>query len=118
MAYLTQLAMWTLLREILQEVKKMSGSLDGLTTQIASTDSVIASAVTMIQGFAAQLAAAGTDPTKLAALQSDLQSHTQALADAGAANTPAAQPSAPASTPLASAPAPDAPPAAPATPAA
>ena len=116
MAYLTQLAMWTLLREILQEVKKMSGSLDGLTTQIASTDSVIASAVTMIQGFAAQLAAAGTDPTKLAALQSDLQSHTQALADAVAANTPAAQPSAPASTPPASAPAstPDAPPAAPA----
>jgi len=63
-AYLTQLAMWTLLREIHQEIKKMSGTLDGLTTQVASTDTVMASAVTLLQGLSAQLAAAGTDPLR------------------------------------------------------
>ena len=79
----------------------MSGTLDGLTTQVASTDTVMASAVTLLQGLSAQLAAAGTDPAKLAALQSDLQSHTQSLADAVAANTPASAPAATATPPAA-----------------
>lgn len=91
-----------------QGVSKMSTELDALTAQVAQNTSVEASAVTLIQGLAAQLAAAGTDPAKLSALQSQLNTSATALAAAITANTPAA-PAAP-STP---APAPAAPPAAP-----
>jgi hypothetical protein len=69
-----------------------------LTAAIASNTTVIGSALTLINGFAAQLAAAGTDPTKLADLAASLKTSDDALAAAVAANTPAAsQPSGPAS---------------------
>ena len=54
----------------------------------ANTD-VEASAVTLIQGIAQQLADAGTDPAKLQALQTQLQTSAEALAAAVTANTPA-----------------------------
>jgi len=73
----------------------MSAAMDALTAQVAQNTSVISSALTLIQGFAAQLAAAGTDPAALAALQASLQQSDDALAAAVAANTPAAPPATP-----------------------
>lgn len=73
-----------------QMEKNIMAAIDDLQADVAAEDTVIDSAVTLIQGFAAQLAAAGTDPTKLAALRSDIQTRTQSLAQAVAANTPAA----------------------------
>ena len=63
-------------------------ALDDLTAQVAANTTVIGSALTLIKGFSAQLAAAGTDPAKLAALQASLKTSDDALAAAVAANTP------------------------------
>lgn len=70
----------------------MSAELDALTGQVAQNTTVEASAVTLIQGLAAQIAAAGTDPAKLTALTTSLNTSATALAAAIAANTPAAPP--------------------------
>lgn len=61
-----------------------------LTAQVAKNTTVIGSAMTLIQGFKAQLAAAGTDPVALAALQQSLSDSDDQLAAAVAQNTPAA----------------------------
>jgi len=73
----------------------MSAQLDALKAQVAQNTSIEESAVTLIKGLAAQLAAAGTDPAALADLQAQLQTSANDLAAAVAANTQAA-PAAPA----------------------
>jgi len=75
--------------------------LTSLTTQVAQNTTVEGSAVVLIQGLAAQLAAAGTDPAKLADLQAQLNTSATALAAAVAANTPAGSPVAPVPAPAA-----------------
>lgn len=94
------------------EVAKMSATVDSLTTEIAALTQAVAdeqaveaSAVTLINGFAAQLAAAvaaaqaqGATPDQLAALNAlvgQIGTSSQALAAAVAANTPAAPPATP-----------------------
>jgi hypothetical protein len=72
----------------------MSVALDNLTAQVAQNTTIEASAITLIQGLAAQIAAAGTDPAALAALQASLNASATSLAAAIAANTPAAPPAA------------------------
>jgi ABC-type uncharacterized transport system YnjBCD substrate-binding protein len=67
-------------------------ALDDLTTQVASNTSVEQSAIVLIQGLAAQIAATANDPAKLAALTAQLNSSATALAAAITANTPAAPP--------------------------
>lgn len=74
-------------------------SLDALTAAVAAETSVNASAIALINGFAAQLAAAGTDPAALAALASQVTANASALAAAVSANTPAAAPPAAPTTP-------------------
>jgi hypothetical protein len=69
-------------------------ALDALTAQVAANTTVEGSALTLIQGLAAQLAAAGSNPTALAALQTQLKTSADALAAAVAANTPATAPTA------------------------
>jgi len=64
--------------------------LDTLTDQVAATTTAEQSAVVLLNGLAAALAAAGTDPVKLQALQDSLKTNTDALADAVVKNTPAA----------------------------
>ncbi len=64
--------------------------LDALQAQVEAQTTVEQSAVTLIQGLAAQIAAAGTDPAKLAALTQQLKTSADALAAAVSANTPAA----------------------------
>jgi hypothetical protein len=76
------------------EVKSMSVQLDALTAQVAATNTVAASAVTLIQGLSAQLAAAiAAQPTDdgaaLASLSSALSTQSTQLAAAITANTPA-----------------------------
>jgi len=75
--------------QILEIVRKEMASLDALSTQVQANTDVEASAVTLIQGIAAQLAAAGTDPAKLQALQDQLKNSADSLAAAVVANTPA-----------------------------
>lgn len=65
----------------------MSKAFDDLAAVVAAEHTVIASAVALINGFAAKLAEAGTDPVKLAALQADIKADSDALAAAVAANT-------------------------------
>jgi len=64
--------------------------LDTLTDQVAATTTAEQSAIVLLNGLAAALAAAGTDPVKLQALQDSLKTNTDALADAVVKNTPAA----------------------------
>ena len=70
--------------------------LDALTAQVAQNTSLEQSAITLIQGLAAQLQAAAGDPVQVQALASQLQTSASALAAAITANTPATP--APAST--------------------
>ncbi len=78
----------------LQGTKAMS-ALDDLTTQVAANTTVEQSAVTLIQGIAAQLAASATDATKVAALSAQLKASADSLSAAIVANTPAAPPATP-----------------------
>ena len=64
--------------------------LTALTAQVTQNTSVEESAVTLINGLAAQITAAGTDPVALAALAAQLNTSATDLAKAIAANTPAA----------------------------
>lgn len=65
-------------------------ALEQLQADVTAEDTVIGSAITLLNGLYAQLQAAGTDPVALAALSTDIQAKTQALAAAVTANTPAA----------------------------
>lgn len=73
---------------ILEEIQLMSTQLDALTAQVTANDNLLASAVQLIDGIAAAIAAAGTDPVKLTALTTSLTSEDTALATAILANTP------------------------------
>ena len=72
--------------------ENIMAAIDDLQAAVAAEDTVIDSAITLIQGIPALIAAAGVDPAKLAALQSDITTKSSALAAAVAANTPAATP--------------------------
>lgn len=80
-------------RRILVALKQMEtrimAILDDLKASVAAEDTAIASAITLLQGLSAALAAAGTDPVALAALKTDIDAQTSALAAAVTANTPA-----------------------------
>jgi peptidoglycan hydrolase CwlO-like protein len=79
--------------QILQEtLNTMAADLTALTAQVAQNTSVVNSALTLIQGLAAEITAAQGDPAALAAIVSQLNSSDTALAVAVAANTPAAAP--------------------------
>lgn len=81
-----------LLHHIFKEIRKMSTALDSLAAQVAANTSVEESAVALIKGLADELAAAGTDPAALAALQTKLNASASDLAAAITANTPSAPP--------------------------
>jgi uncharacterized membrane protein len=81
-----------LLEEIRGKEETMSAEMDALIAQVAESIAVEQSAILLIQGFAAQLEAAGTDPVKLAELKAALDASEQNLAAAVAANTPIVEP--------------------------
>jgi len=75
--------------QILRKLEATMAVLDDLTAQVTRNTDVTSSALTLIQGLKAALDAAGTDPTKLAALSAQLATSDDALAAAVVANTPA-----------------------------
>lgn len=79
------------LTHILQRLEQIMSALDDLQAAVAQEDTVIDSAITLIQGIPALIAAAGTDPAKLQALQADISAKSTALAAAVTANTPTPQ---------------------------
>ena len=66
----------------------MSKEFDDLTAQVASNSAVLDSAVTLINGIADRITAAGVDPAKLTALTTELKAKDDVLAAAVTANTP------------------------------
>jgi len=78
------------MREIYHKERHMEKEMKELQDAVERTTAVETSAVTLIQGIAAQLAAAKEDPAAIAALATQLQSQADALAAAITANTPAA----------------------------
>ena len=83
-------AILRVLQEILRKEITMSAELDALTVQVKANTDVEASAVALLQGLSAQIAAAKTDPVALQALADSLKASAQGLADAIVANTPSA----------------------------
>ena len=77
---------------ILRNQEKLMAAIDDLQAAVTAEDTVIDSAIALIQGIPALIAAAGVDPVKLAALQKDITDKTTALAAAVVAGTPAATP--------------------------
>ena len=65
----------------------MANELLNLEAEVTETNEVMASAIVLIEGLAAKLDEAGTDPVKLAALKDSLDANSTALASAVAANT-------------------------------
>ncbi len=77
-----------------------AGYFEDLQAQVALTVSVEASALTLIEGLAAKLEAAGNDPVQIAAIVGQLKASSDGLAAAILANTPAAPaPTEPAANP-------------------
>ncbi len=68
---------------------EIMADLSGLTAQVKANTDVEASAITLLNGLAAQLAAAATDPAKVQDLANQLKTSADALAAAIVANTPA-----------------------------
>lgn len=90
--------------------------LDDLKAKVEAEQTVIDSAIALLNGLSAQIKAASLDSATMQSLADEVSAKTAALAAAVAANTPAAPaPVAPAAPPAAPS-APDAPPA-PASPA-
>jgi len=77
------------LNQILHQESTMSVELDALTTQVKANTDAEESALVLINGIAARIAAAGTDPAALSALTSSLKTDADKLAAAVLANTPA-----------------------------
>lgn len=86
---------------VLKNQEAQMAAIDDLQAAVAAEDTVIDSAVTLLNGIPALIAAAGVDPAKLTALQTDIQTRTAALAAAVIVGTPTAPPSAAPVTPAA-----------------
>ena len=68
--------------------------IDDVITSVTEETTEVQSAITLLEGLSAALAAAGTDPVKLTALKTSIDSNKAALAAAVLANTPSAPPAA------------------------
>lgn len=75
------------INEILERIHHMSKELDTLTAQVEANNSVLESAIVLINGLAAKVIAAGTDPVALKALTDSLVAEDTKLAAAVTANT-------------------------------
>jgi len=78
------------LSTLTEGVHAMSIELDNLESEVAKNTEVDQSAITLLNGLAAQIAALKNDPVKLQALADSLKSSSADLAAAVVANTPAA----------------------------
>jgi hypothetical protein len=78
------------LTQIQKQEDQAMADLSALKAQVQANTDVEASAVVLIKGLAAQLAAVATDPAAVQALADQLKASAQALSEAITANTPAA----------------------------
>jgi hypothetical protein len=69
------------------QMSAFSDAFDALTAQVTANTTVEASAVTLIQGLAAQIGQAAGDPAAVQALSDKLKTSADALASAITANT-------------------------------
>lgn len=74
---------------LINKTTQMANEITILEGEVAETKTVMESAVVLLTGLNDRLKEAGTDKVKLAAITSDLDTHTNTLATAVAANTPA-----------------------------
>ena len=86
--------LYHMLAHIIETQEKIMAAIDDLAAAVAAEDTVIDGAVTLLNGIPALIAAAGTDPAKLAALQADITAKTTTLAAAVLAGTPTPAPAA------------------------
>jgi peptidoglycan hydrolase CwlO-like protein len=70
--------------------KKMATTLADLQTEVSQEDTVIDSALALISGLAAQVAALQPNQAAIDALAADIKAKSDSLAAAVTANTPAA----------------------------
>lgn len=77
-----------LLIHLTRKVDKIMADLIALQAAVASEDTVIASAITLIQGLAAEVAALPPDQGAIDALALDITNQAAALGSAVTANTP------------------------------
>lgn len=75
---------------ILRFQGKTMSALSDLQAAVTAQGTVIDSAVTLLQAIPGMITDAGTDAAALGALQADIAAHTQSLAAAIVAGTPAA----------------------------
>ena len=78
------------LSTLIVKVHHMSQEMEVLKAAVEAENTVVDSAITLLNGLAAALAAAATDPAAVLALADEVNSKAAALAAAVAANTPAA----------------------------
>ncbi len=87
-AILTQLGVdHRLLQAVKTEEDQIMATVDEVQADVVAEDAAIDKAITLLNGLAALLKAAGTDPAKLDALHADIVAKTQALAEAVTANS-------------------------------
>jgi ABC-type transporter Mla subunit MlaD len=77
----------SLLNALLDQGKTIMATLADLQTAVTAEDTVIDSAITLIKGLAAQIAALPPDQAAIDALAADVKGTSDALAAAVAANT-------------------------------
>ncbi len=79
-----------LLKTVIIKEDEMAGELADLQAKVAAEDTVIDSAIVLLNGIKAALdaAIAAGNPAALSALSADIGAKTQALSDAIVANTP------------------------------
>ena len=77
------------LHTILERLDTMSQQLDSLKAAVAAEATVIDSAIALINGLAAQIAALPADEAAIAQLATDVKAKSDALATAVTVNTPA-----------------------------
>jgi len=80
----------TLLNQVLAQEKTIVATLADVQAAVTAEDTVIDSAVTLIQGLAAQIKALPANQAAIDALAADVTAKAKVLADAVVANTPAA----------------------------
>jgi hypothetical protein len=78
------------IQRLIKKQTMAQATLDDLTQDVSDETTVEQSAITLLQGLSAQLAAAKNDPTKIQAIADSIVANKNALAAAITANTPAA----------------------------
>jgi hypothetical protein len=68
-------------------MERLERRMDQLIAAVTAENTVIDSAITLLNGLSAQIAATAGDPAKVTALAAEVTAKTKALSDAVAANT-------------------------------